>query len=173
MAPARCQYCRKFFPTPRAVNHHISASKSCSRDWRNDLFRPDNPSPSPSPKHWKKESTAEVEGEEEENLALDHDLGIGDDFVMPLHLRGIQWMKKKMAEVELHTQQVYTSITLNRTQETPGKDSGNQKHNSRLVGKPKRGGKKSMRPVRKRRGMGPNHVVTKNVSQMSTDQFLI
>jgi hypothetical protein len=83
MAPARCQYCRKFFPTPRAVNHHISASKTCSQDWRNDLFGPDNPSPSPSPKRRKKESTAEVEGREEGNLALDYDLGIGDDFVMP------------------------------------------------------------------------------------------
>jgi hypothetical protein len=81
--PSRCQYCRKLFKTPRAVNHHISASKSCSRQWMNELIRKD--SPSPSPKRQKRESLAEFPGESDGNLdPFVNDIGIGDDFVVSL-----------------------------------------------------------------------------------------
>jgi hypothetical protein len=83
MPPHRCQYCGKGFKTPRAVNHHISASKSCSRDWRNDLYRKEDVTPSPSQKRLKKESLTEFDGE------LDHPIGLGDDFVMPSPTRGV------------------------------------------------------------------------------------
>jgi hypothetical protein len=49
MAPKRsthrCHFCGKPFETIRALNHHISASKSCYTEWRKDLVRNDNPSP--------------------------------------------------------------------------------------------------------------------------------
>ena len=84
MAPSRCQYCGKRFPTPRAVNHHISASKSCSRERLNELIRNDNLSASPSPKQLKKESISEFEGGLDGNLAVfENDLSIGDNFVFP------------------------------------------------------------------------------------------
>lgn len=83
MPPTRCLYCGKPFPTPRAVNHHISASKSCSRERLNDLIRKDNALASPSPKRQKKESVYEFEGGSDGNLeAIENDLGVGDDFVM-------------------------------------------------------------------------------------------
>ena len=86
-AHPRCQYCGKSFETLRAVNHHISATKSCSRDWRNELFRREDPSP--SPKRLKKESSTEIKDEMEGNLdCYEIDVGIGDDFVMPASPRG-------------------------------------------------------------------------------------
>jgi hypothetical protein len=49
MAPERrtyrCHFCGKPLGTIRALNHHISASKSCYKEWRKDLVRNDNPSP--------------------------------------------------------------------------------------------------------------------------------
>ena len=84
MLPTRCHYCGKPFPTLRAVNHHISASKTCSRDRLNDLIRSDELSASPSPKRQKRDSVYEMEGELEEDLAaFEKDLGHGDDFVIP------------------------------------------------------------------------------------------
>ena len=79
MAPPRCEYCGKAFETRRAVNHHISASRSCSRDWRNDFIKNDNPSP--SPKRLKKGSLTDMEGELEGNLDVFE--GVADDFDMP------------------------------------------------------------------------------------------
>jgi hypothetical protein len=59
MAPPRCQYCGKAFKTPRAVNHHISASKARSTEWRNDLYKKEDHTATPSPKRLKKESLTE------------------------------------------------------------------------------------------------------------------
>jgi hypothetical protein len=89
MPPLRCQYCGKPFQTSRAVNHHISLSKSCSIEHRNDLFRNDDPSPSPSPKKLKKKSSTELKGELDGYLnAFEDEMGNGDDFVMPSPPRG-------------------------------------------------------------------------------------
>lgn len=42
----RCQFCRKTFPTQRAVNQHISASTICLEEWHKIIVRKnDNPSP--------------------------------------------------------------------------------------------------------------------------------
>ena len=84
MAPPRCQYCGKPFQTPRAVNHHISASKSCLRERLNDLIRNDNLSASPSPKRLKRNSVSDLGGELDGNLeAFENNVDIGDDFVIP------------------------------------------------------------------------------------------
>jgi hypothetical protein len=84
MAPHRCNYCGKPFQTPRAVNHHISASKSCTRGRLNDLMEKDETSASPSPKRQKKDSVSEYGGGMDGNLAgFGNDLGIADDFVFP------------------------------------------------------------------------------------------
>ena len=84
MPPSRCHYCGKRFPTPRAVNHHISASKKCSTERLNDLIRSDILSASPLPKRQKRESLDDLEGELGEDLAdFEKDLGYGDDFVIP------------------------------------------------------------------------------------------
>ena len=84
MPSTRCHYCGKRFPTPRAVNHHISASKTCSRERLNDLIRSDNLSASPSPKRLKRESVDKSGGELDKDLAaFAKDLDYGDDFVMP------------------------------------------------------------------------------------------
>jgi hypothetical protein len=41
-----CPFCRKAFPTQRAINQHISASKTCVKDWHKKIIRKnDNPSP--------------------------------------------------------------------------------------------------------------------------------
>lgn len=89
MTPPRCEYCGKYFKTLRAVNHHISASKSCLRDWRNDLFRKEDQSPSPSPKRQKKELLTGFQGELDGNLdPFEISIGLGDDFVMPSPPRG-------------------------------------------------------------------------------------
>lgn len=90
MAPSRCHYCGKAFQNPRAVNHHISASNSCSRERLNDLIRNENPSASPSPKRLKRESVNEPEGGLDGDLAgLENDFGMGDDFVFPLPPREV------------------------------------------------------------------------------------
>ena len=84
MPSTRCHYCGKQFPTPRAVNHHILALKTCSRERLNDLIRSDSLSASPSPKRLKRESVDESGGELEQDLAaFVKDLEYGDDFVMP------------------------------------------------------------------------------------------
>jgi hypothetical protein len=84
MAPPRCQYCGKTFQTPRAVNHHISALKSCARERLDNLIRNDNLSASPSPKRLKKNRISELEGGLDENLAaFESHLDIGDEFVIP------------------------------------------------------------------------------------------
>ena len=83
MAPTRCLYCGKRFPTPRAVNHHISASKSCSKKRLNHLIRKDEASASPSPKRQKMESVYEFEGGLDGNLdVIENEMRIGDDFVI-------------------------------------------------------------------------------------------
>jgi hypothetical protein len=42
----RCQFCLKAFPTQRAVNQHISASKICIEEWHKKIIRKNiNPSP--------------------------------------------------------------------------------------------------------------------------------
>lgn len=74
MAPDRCQYCGKAFQTLRAVNHHISLSKSCYNQWRKDLIRKENP----SPKRQKKNPSTELEEHWEDIYT-----GIADEFVMP------------------------------------------------------------------------------------------
>lgn len=41
-----CQFCMKSFPTQRAVNQHISASKICLKEWHKKIIRKnDNSSP--------------------------------------------------------------------------------------------------------------------------------
>ena len=83
MAPTRCLYCGKRFPTPRAVNHHISASKSCSKKRLNHLIRKDEALASPSPKRQKMESVYEFEGGSDGNLdVIENEMRIGDDFVI-------------------------------------------------------------------------------------------
>jgi hypothetical protein len=81
-------------------------------------------------------------------------------------------MKKKMAEVELHTQHVYTSVTLNRTQETPGKDSGNQKQFEVWLENQKEEEKSRWDPFASEEEWALTMWLLKNVGQMSTDQFL-
>jgi hypothetical protein len=89
MAPPRCLYCGKPFKTPRAVNHHVSASKSCSIEWRNDLSRKEEASLSPSPKRLKRESLTDLPGELDGNLhPFEDPFALGDDFVMPSPPRG-------------------------------------------------------------------------------------
>ena len=44
MAQHRCQFCWKTFETQRALNHHISASKACYKEWRKELVRNEHPS---------------------------------------------------------------------------------------------------------------------------------
>ena len=84
MAPPRCPYCGKAFQTPRAVNHHVSASKSCSRGRLNAIIRKDNNSASPSPKRQKIQPVGEFDNESEPNLAaFDNPLVCGDDFIFP------------------------------------------------------------------------------------------
>lgn len=41
MSLKQCQFCRKTFPTERAVNQHISASKVCAKQWHNDIVSKD------------------------------------------------------------------------------------------------------------------------------------
>ena len=41
----RCQFCSKAFNSQRALSHHISASKSCYKEWRKALVREEQPSP--------------------------------------------------------------------------------------------------------------------------------
>jgi hypothetical protein len=36
----RCQFCRKAFPTQRAVNQHISASNPCLKEWHQIIDNP-------------------------------------------------------------------------------------------------------------------------------------
>jgi hypothetical protein len=89
MAPLRCQYCGKVFQTLRAVSHHISLSKSCSIEWRNDIFRKDDHSASLSPKKLKRASSTELKGDLDEYLnCFEDDMGNGDDFAMPSPPRG-------------------------------------------------------------------------------------
>ena len=40
----RCQFCSKPFAIQRALNHHISASKTCYKEWRKGLVRNEQPS---------------------------------------------------------------------------------------------------------------------------------
>lgn len=41
----RCKFCNKQFQTQKTVNQHISASKICHKEWRNNLVRDESPSP--------------------------------------------------------------------------------------------------------------------------------
>ena len=66
------------------VNHHISASKSCSRERLNDFIRKDNPSTSPSPKRQRINKISVYDGGSQGDLAdLEYNIGIGDDFEIP------------------------------------------------------------------------------------------
>ena len=166
MAPPRCEYCGKAFITQQAVNHHILASRSCSRDfWRNDFIKNNNSSP--LPKQLKKGSLTDTEGELEGNLDIFD--SVADDFVMPSRPRRASVEEDEGEDGSENTYPTYNQLlhwivpwqNRWRTQE-------NKNTIRSLVKKPKRGGKNSMVPV----CLGINQVVAENVGQSSTDEFL-
>jgi hypothetical protein len=74
--PHRCPFCEKPFETPRALNHHISALKSCYKEWRKNLVRLEHL----SPKRPRRNSPITLEGGPE-SLDLEAvDTRIVDDF---------------------------------------------------------------------------------------------
>ena len=160
MAPHRCQYCGKGFKTPRAVNHHISASKSCSRDWRNDLYRKEDPTPSPLPKRLKKDSLTEFDGE------LDQPNGLGDDFVMPSPTRGVSVEDEEHEDGGRNTNLKGESEQNERFIESFPGEAGKGLRKSKTqfevwLENQKKRGKNSMVPVRERTGMGFSQMATK------------
>lgn len=72
----RCQFCSRPFETLRALNHHISASKTCYKEWRKELVRIEQP----SPKRPRWNSPRRLEDSD----SLDEfNIEIVDDFVLP------------------------------------------------------------------------------------------
>ena len=176
MARPRCQFCGKAFETRRAVNHHISLSKQCHKEWMKEVLRKEPPTPSPKRRKvvpdglFDPDEDDEVEGEQPEG-SLDNEPNIMDDFVLPSPPR-----KPTVEEVEDEGETYPTMKTDRFVESYPGHaGEGLRKSKTRYeiwFENQKREGKNSWDPFASEDEWALTMWLLKNVGQKSTDQFL-
>ena len=167
MAQHRCQYCGKPFASQRALNHHISASKSCYKEWRKDLIRKEQPSPSP-----KRPNRNSSVGYEEELDGVDLETNIVDDFILPSAPR-----RESIEEEDNGGCNTHPIPEINRYIEPYPGDAGQglRKANTQfeeLLAFQKAEGKKPWEPFASEEEWALSKWLLKNVGQKSTEEFL-
>ena len=108
----------------RALNHHMSASKTCFTEWRKELIANENPSL--SPKRAKQNRSSMLEDEEEGSL--EKDFGNVDDFPLRSLPRTIE---DKGVYEGGNTYQEPENVTLDRFVESYPGNAGQGKQRSK------------------------------------------
>jgi hypothetical protein len=165
-ATHRCQFCGRSFETPRALNHHISASKTCYKEWRKELVRIEHP----SPKRPRQNSPTRLE---DSDSLEEFNTEIVDDFVPPSPPRRATVDKDNDEEGNTYL----TSTERNRFVEAYPGDAGQgiRKSKTRFeewLEIQEGEGKKPWDPFASKEEWALAGWMIKNVGQKSTDEFL-
>ena len=172
MARLRCEFCGKAFETRRAVNHHISLSKPCHKEWMKVVLRKEEPLPSPKRQKVVPDSLSDLEDElEGEQGSLVNELEPADDFVFPSPPR-----KPTVEEVEDEGETHPATKTDRFVESFPG-PAGQGLRKSKIryevwFENQQREGKNSWDPFASEEEWALTMWLLKNVGQKSTDQFL-
>lgn len=161
----RCQFCGRSFKTPRALNHHISASKACYKEWRKELVRNEQP----SPKRPRRNSPRRPEDSD----SLDEfDFEVVDDFVPPSPPRRATVDDDSDEEGNTYL----TTETYRFVESYPG-DAGQGLRKSKtrfeeLLEIQEGEGKKPWEPFASKEEWALSGWLIKHVGQKSTDEYL-